>query len=191
MIALFRFWFWLKGWKVDLVDLRDYTKGVVLAAPHTSNWDMVYSGACFDILGLPVKFAIKKEWLRFPFGILFRSMGAIGIDRSPRTGFTKRKSTVEAISELFDANDELLIMIAPEGTRSHTVRWKTGFYHIALKANVPLMLGYLDYKTKTAGIGKVIYPSGNIKLDMQEIIDFYRPIAPKHPHKFAVDKDYE
>ncbi len=82
-------------------------------------------------------------------------------------------------------------MVTPEGTRKKVTKWKTGFYHVAVGAKVPIALGYLDYKNKIAGVGKIVYPTGDIQKDMQEITDFYRPIAPKHPELFSVDLDYD
>src|SRR5690606_18805419 len=85
---------------------------------------------------------------------------------------------------------ELALVVTPEGTRSLSKKWKSGFYHVALGANVPILLGYLDYDKREAGIGKVIHPSGDFEADMREIADFYRNISPKYPAKFSLDERF-
>jgi len=91
------------------------------------------------------------------------------------------------MTDLFNSTDELVIMVTPEGTRSKSTKWKSGFYHVAMNAKVPIGLGYLDYKTKTAGVGKMIYPSGDYIKDMKEIMDFYKDITAKYPEKYSPD----
>jgi hypothetical protein len=93
--------------------------------------------------------------------------------------------------ELFSQNKELAVMVTPEGTRSLRTKWKTGFYHVAVGAKVPIALGYLDYKNKEAGVGKIIWPSGDMAKDMREIMAFYQNIQGKHPEKFSIDLDYK
>lgn len=127
--------------------------------------------------------------MRFPFGLLMRPLGGIGIDRRPRTAGAGRKSFVEAMIDLFQQNEELIILITPEGTRSRQEKWKTGFYHVALGAGVPICLGYVDYKNRKAGIGKVIHPT-DFATDMRTIMDFYRNIHPRYPENFALDQEF-
>jgi len=182
--------FKLSGWTLDDHLKADFTQCVMLAIPHTSNWDFIYARCAFALMGIPVRFTVKKEWMRFPFSLIFGSLGGIAIDRSPKKEGEERISMVEAMTNLFNGQKELVIMITPEGTRSKREKWKTGFYHVATGAKVPIALGYLDYKTKTAGVGKVITPSGDMDKDMREIMDFYRPITPKFPEKFSLDLDY-
>lgn len=128
--------------------------------------------------------------MRFPFNLVFGPLGGIAIDRSPKKAGEERKSMTEAMVELFEKNKELAVMVTPEGTRSLRTKWKTGFYHVAVGAGVPIALGYLDYKKKEAGVGKIIYPSGDMQKDMREIMIFYKDISGKHPEKFSIDLDY-
>ena len=185
---VFRFFFRWYGWKLDWGLPRDIKKCVMVASPHTSNWDMVYGLAAFDMMRIPVRFTIKKEWMRFPMSLILKPLGGIGIDRSPKEGSQERKSMVEAMVELFDQYDELVVLVTPEGSRSRRDQWRTGFYYVALKAKVPIGLGYLNYGKKEAGVGKILYPTGDIDRDMREIMDFYRPMIAKFPENFSLDK---
>ena len=126
----------------------------------------------------------------FPFGPLFRSVGGLAINRKPKKEGEKRESTVQAIANLFSQKDKLCLMIAAEGTRSLRTEWKTGFYYIALQANVPICLGYLDYKTKTGGFGKVVYPTGDLHADMAIIMDFFKDKTAKKPANFSIDQRF-
>lgn len=173
--------FFITGWKISGSYPKGLKKCVMIAAPHTSNWDLLFARAAFYILDVPVRYTIKKEIMKFPLGPVLRSLGAIPIDRSRKNKVSKRNSVVDSMIELFNEREELVIMIAPEGTRKYVPKWKTGFYHVAVGANVPILLGFLDYKNKRAGIGPAIYPSGNLEEDLKTIMDFYRPIKGKYP----------
>ena len=174
--------FAISGWKVDPRSPTHIQRAVMTAAPHTSNWDIIYARAAFFLLGLPVRFTIKKEWMRFPFGLILRPLGAIPIDREYRHG--KKVSMVQTMIELFDQYDELIVLITPEGTRQYAPEWKSGFYHIAEGANVPILMGYLDYQNKTAGVSTIVLsPSGNIEADIAKMKDFYRTIPGRHPER--------
>jgi 1-acyl-sn-glycerol-3-phosphate acyltransferase len=162
-------------------------KSVMIASPHTSNWDLYYARLAFVLMRIPVRFTVKKEWLKFPFNLLMKPIGAIGIDRNPKTGSTERKSMVEAMTDLFKDRDDLVVLVTPEGTRSLSTKWKSGFYYVALNAGVPITLGYLDYANKVAGVGKAVYPTGDYNKDMREIMDFYKDIKGRYPEKFSVD----
>lgn len=186
-----RFIFWLFGWTLDDHLKADFTRCVMIASPHTSNWDFIFARAAFSMMGIPIRFTVKQEWTRFPFGWFMNGLGAIGIDRTPKKPGDPRPSMTEAMIDLFAKNKELVVMVTPEGTRKKVTKWKTGFYHVAVGAKVPIALGYLDYKNKIAGVGKIVYPTGDIHKDMQEITDFYRPISPKHPELFSIDLDYD
>ncbi|MEH0153962.1 1-acyl-sn-glycerol-3-phosphate acyltransferase [Limibacter armeniacum] len=190
---IFRLLFWLKGWKIKVhpeVDLNQARKSVILAAPHTSNWDIVFAVEACRQMGIKLRFAIKREWMRFPLNIAIRPMGGIGIDRRPKDNRKKKLSMVEAMVNLFEGRDELAVMVPPEGTRSRTEKWRTGFYYTALEAKVPIVLSYLDYKNKEAGIGRILHPSGDLEKDMNEIMTFYKDIPPKFPEMFALDPRY-
>ncbi len=185
---MLRFIFWLiykfNGWGIKGQLPPDVKKCVMLASPHTSNYDLVYAIVGLKYLGVKVRFTIKKEWLSFPFGLFMKPLGAIGIDRGPKT--KDRKSMVDAMTELYNDRDELTVLVTPEGTRKKVKKWKSGFYYVALNAKVPIALGYLDYKNKIAGIGPVIYPSGDFEKDLRVIQEFYTTIPSKFPEKFGV-----
>ncbi len=185
-----RFIFWITGWKVDENFPKDQKKYVIAAAPHTSNWDFLYAMCAFKIIGINMRFTIKKEWLKFPFKGLMLSMGAIPIDRRPKKEGEERPSMTQVMTDLFEKYDELALLVTPEGTRSPVSKWKTGFYYVALNAGVPIYLGYGDYKRKVAGVGKIIYPTGDFEKDMGEFMDFYMQIGAKHPEKFLPDERF-
>ena len=191
---LARFIFWLYGWKLGGIIAggrnEDVRRCVMIASPHTSNWDIVFARAAFTLMDIPLRFTVKHEWLRFPFKGLMLAMGAIGIDRSPKKPGDPRPSMTESMIALFAQNKELAVMVTPEGTRSLRTKWKTGFYHVAVGAKVPIGLGYLDYAKKEAGVGKMLYPSGDMDKDLKEIMAFYKDIKGKHPEKFSIDLDY-
>lgn len=182
--------FALFGWRFNDQVGGGYNRCVMIAAPHTSNWDFIFARAAFYLMDIPVRYTVKKEWMRFPFNLIFGPLGAIAIDRSPKVAGAERKSMTEAMIDLFKINRELVVLVTPEGTRSLRTKWKSGFYYTAVGAGVPVALGYLDYKNKEAGVGKIVYPSGNMAADMKIIMDFYKDIPPKHPEKFAIDADY-
>ncbi len=189
-----RFIFWIFGWKLDNnlknVLNKDVRRCVMIAAPHTSNWDFIFARAAFSLMEVPVRYTVKIEWLKPPFGGIMKALGAIGIDRSPKKAGDERPSMTDAMIDLFKQNKELAIMVTPEGTRSLRTKWKTGFYHVAVGAGVPIGLGYLDYKNKVAGVGKMLYPSGDMQKDMREIMAFYKNIQGQNPELFSVDLDY-
>ncbi|MDN5204176.1 1-acyl-sn-glycerol-3-phosphate acyltransferase [Fulvivirgaceae bacterium BMA10] len=174
--------FKLKGWKVVGAFPMDVKKAVMIAAPHTSNWDFLYARCAFYIMGVPLKYTIKKELMKFPLNILLKAMGAIPIDRKPKQGLKSGKtSMVDVMVDLFKERDQLVVLVTPEGTRSYAKRWKTGFYHVANGAGVPMVFGYLDYKKKVAGVGRIMEATGDLDKDMEEIKDFYRGITAKYP----------
>ena len=181
----------LHGWEFAGEAFTDHPRCVVTAAPHTSNWDFVYTIASFDRLGLPMRFTIKQEWLKPPFGPMMRSVGALPIDRSPKTPGAERPSMVEAMVGIFDTTPgPLALVIPPEGSRSLRRQWKTGFYHVAKLAGVPILLGFLDYEKKLAGIGGVLHPGDDMDADMRSLMRFYSDIHPRYPDLFALDERY-
>ncbi|HKC67772.1 MAG TPA: 1-acyl-sn-glycerol-3-phosphate acyltransferase [Bacteroidia bacterium] len=186
---MFKLLFKLGKWKITNYLPSNIKKCVIIGAPHTSNWDFVYGMGALQIMKLRTRFTIKKEWIRFPFKGIMDSLGALPIDRTAiKTG--EKRGSVDAIADLFATRDELLLLITPEGTRAKMEKWKTGFYYIALKAKVPIALGFMDYKTRTCGIDKIIYPSGDFKADMKLVMDFYKTIGPKNPQNFSVDIEF-
>lgn len=181
----------LYGWKIDdNFDHEALKRSVIIASPHTSNWDYVMARAAFGALGIKLRYTIKDEFMRFPLNLFFGPLGGIGINRRPKVEGQPRQSMVDAIIELFNKNKELTLMITPEGTRSLRTKWKTGFYYIAKGADVPIGLGYLDFEKKIAGINKVIYPIPSLEEVMIETVNFYKDVVGKHPDKFSVDLEY-
>jgi len=180
MKSLARFVFWITGWKVAGGWPEGVKKAVLIAIPHTSNWDLLYARAAFFIMDIPVRFTIKKEIMVGPMGWLIKALGGIAIDRKRIPG-KKKQTYTEAMINMLKERDELVIMVTPEGTRSYAPKWKTGFYHIALGAEVPVVIGYLDYKNKLAGIGPVIQPNGMILEQIEEMMVFGRTITGKYP----------
>ncbi len=184
---MFKIIFKLGGWKITHYLPSEIKKCVIVAAPHTSNWDFVFGMGALKFMKLKLRFSIKKEWIIFPFKKLFLSLGALPIDRSPKNNSTEKTSTVDAMVHLFESRDDLKLLITPEGTRKRVEKWKTGFYYVALKANVPIALGFMDYKKRECGIDKIIYPTGDFKNDMKQVMEFYKNINAKHPENFSVD----
>jgi 1-acyl-sn-glycerol-3-phosphate acyltransferase len=178
-----KFAFWLLGWKVSGALPDGVKKAVMIAAPHTSNWDFFWTRAAFFILKVPVRYTVKKELLKFPLSVILNSLGAIGIDRSKKVGSSERISMTDAMVGLFNERDNLVVLVTPEGTRSYNPNWKTGFYRVAEGAGVPILCGFLDYEKKVAGIGPAIYPNGNVEEQIEEMKVFYRPIKGKFPEK--------
>lgn len=168
----------LLGWRLD-VRLPDAPKLVVLAAPHTSNWDGVLAVLAMLAMELRLGLFIKHTAFEGLLGGVLRKVGAIPIDRSARGGIINQ--TVEA----FRARPDLVIGIAPEGTRRRVDKWKRGFYLIAEGAQVPMVCAYIDYATKTIGTGPVLMASGDYARDLETIQAFYRTITPKRPGDFS------
>lgn len=158
-----------------------YKKCVVIAAPHTSNWDFLYSLAVFFKLKLPVRYLAKKELFRWPIKSTLVNFGGIPVQRKLNTNM------VDTMIEMFENTNELMLLIPAEGTRSKVTKWKTGFYNVALGANVPILLGYLDYKNKIAGFGPLLHMTGDKQKDANSIKDFYRNIQGKYPENFDVE----
>ena len=164
-----------------------FDRCVVVAAPHTSNWDAFFMLLATKSMKQPIRFIIKKEWLKTPLGWLLSALGAIGIDRTPKTEGAPRPSVTQAMIQLFKENEKLTLAIAPEGTRQYRPKWKTGFYQVAVEAGVPLVLARLDYKLKIANVDKVIYPTGNMEADFREIMAHFAEVTPRHPERFCLD----
>lgn len=186
---MFKLIFKIFGWKVSHYLSNDIKKCVIIVAPHTSNWDFIFGMGAVKVMKLNQRFVIKKEWIRFPFKKLMFSLGALPIDRNKKNSSDDKKSSVDVIAELFENRDELRMIITPEGTRSKVEKWKTGFYYVALKANVPIALAFINYETKTCGVDKIIYPTGDFNADMKQIMDFYKNIKGKNPQNFSLDSE--
>jgi len=165
------------GWHVKGRIPDEVKKCIMIAAPHTSNWDLLFARCAFYIMDIDLRYTIKKEAMVGPLGWLLKKMGALPVDRK------KNNSLVDAMVDILNNAEQMVIMITPEGTRSYQPRWRKGFYHAALKANVPIVLGYLDYSRKEAGIGPIVMPTGDVEGDIENIKAFYRTIIGKYPEK--------
>lgn len=157
----------LFGWKV-VGEMPADKKVVFIFAPHTSNWDFVVMMAARFCFKMKPAYLGKHTLFKPPFGWFFRMLGGIPVERS------SSHNVVEQVVKIIDERDEIALALAPEGTRSKTNCWKSGFYHIALKAKVPLVLAFLDTKTRTLGLGKVLELTGDQELDMDNIKEFYQ-----------------
>lgn len=167
----------LFGWKV-IKQANEEKSYVIVAAPHTSNWDFVIGRLAVGSVGIPQKVLMKKEWFFFPLNYFFKALGALPIDRK---GSIKM---VDYIINLFKEKDDFIFSISPEGTRSFVEKWKTGFYHIAVEAKVPLIFGKMDYKTKVVNISSPFYPTGNFSQDFKEIVSYFQDAEGRFPEKF-------
>lgn len=169
----------LAGWQVQGALPAQAQKSVLIAAPHTSNWDLPYTLMVAFVLRLNIYWMGKASIFRFPFGPLMRWLGGIAVDRS------KTNNLVLASAQAIQAADGALqLIVPPEGTRSKTRYWKTGFYHIAAEAQVPIVLAYMDYQRKISGLGPLFVPSGNLEADMLQIKAFYAPFKGKNVGQF-------
>lgn len=180
----------MMGWEIDNHWPLDLDQCVMIAAPHTSNWDALYARLALKAMGVNVRLTIKDSYMKFPFGLFVRAMGGIGIDRRPKAPGEPRPSMVQLMTDLFKTHPKLVMLVTPEATRAKQEKWKTGFYHVAVNAGVPIALAYMDYKNKKTGVGKIVYPTGDFEKDMAEIMAFYANINAKFPEKFSVDTRY-
>jgi len=164
----------LSGWRVE-GRFPDAAKAVVIAAPHTSNWDLPLMLAVAYVLGIRPAWLGKRELFRWPFGWFMRALGGVPVDRAARQNLVQQ--AVEGLS----AADRLHLVIPPSGTRSRGTHWKSGFYHIARGARVPIVCAFLDYRRKVGGIGPVLAASGDVVGDMCRIRGFYADVTAKFP----------
>lgn len=167
------------GWKA-YVTVEEPPKSVICIAPHTSNWDFPIGELSYLSLGRKSSFLIKKSWFVFPFNYFFDALGGVPVDRSKRTSVTQQ------MVEEFDKREHFHLAITPEGTRGLVQKWKMGFYHIAISANVPIQLAYIDYGKKELAIKKVFYPTGDEKADLKEIQNYYKDVQARFPEKFNI-----
>ena len=156
------------GWKIEGDFDKSIKKSVVIVAPHTSNIDFIICSFTRRILKIQINFVGKKVLFAWPIGWYFRWMGGEPLERN------KSQNKVEATAKVFDSLDEFRLAIAPEGTRKKVEAWKTGYYYIALKAEVPIIPVSLDYPSKTICIGKEFYPSGDLDIDEPLLREFFK-----------------
>jgi 1-acyl-sn-glycerol-3-phosphate acyltransferase len=169
----------LTGWKVEGSLPSAGGKSVLIAAPHTSNWDLPYTLMVAFALRLNIYWMGKEQLFKPPFRGLMRWLGGIPVNRN------KSSNLVAASIEVIKcAAGPLQLIVPPEGSRSKTRYWKTGFYYIAVGAKVPIVMAYMDYKRKISGLGPVFQPTGNIEDDMAIIKAFYAPFKGKNADQF-------
>ena len=167
------------GWRKE-GSLPDIPKYVIILAPHTSNWDFPIGLAMIFVLKLRGYWLRKAGLFRGALHGFFRWLGGIPIDRS------KSSEVVAQMVQVFKERANLTMVLTPEGTRKKVTHWKSGFYHIARGANVPIVLAFLDYLRKAGGIGPVFNPTGDIEADMEYIRAFYAVMTGKHPEKQCI-----
>lgn len=166
----------LAGWKIA-GELPLDRKMVVVGGPHTSNWDFALLCLCTMHLRVRTNWVGKDALFRAPYGWIMRGLGGISVDRS------KANDTVSQVVDHFNAHDDMILVITPEGTRGKVQKWKSGFYWIAKGADVPIMIFYADYKRKVCGCGPIIHPSGDYDADIQSMKDFMATVTPKNPNR--------
>jgi 1-acyl-sn-glycerol-3-phosphate acyltransferase len=172
-------WFKLSGWIIPKAFPDDLPKYVMVVAPHTSNMDFFVGVAARKLLNIDTKYMAKKELFVFPIKSLMLSLGGYPVNRS------KNMSFVDYMKGLFDQEDEFSICITPEGTRKQVSKWKTGFYHIAVAAQVPIILIGFDYAKKWIVISEPFMPSGTFNDDLERMLRFFEKITPKHPENWT------
>lgn len=170
----------LTGWQI-MGEFPNLPKLVLIGAPHTSNWDGFYGAATLMAIGLRVNWMGKNSLFPKPIAWLLRKLGGIPINRQISTG------VVDQMLEVFQASDTLVLLMTPEGTRKRVKKWKTGFYYMAKKAEVPIVLGFVDYARKQLGFGPCIQPSADMIADFKKIRNFYADLTGKRAHLFNPD----
>lgn len=169
----------LMGWTRE-ISVPHPDKYIIALAPHTSNWDFLMGQLYCRAEGFRCDFMMKKEWFIWPLGLLFKAMGGIPVERNKRTSLT------DQLAATAKARDTFHLCVTPEGTRKAVIDWKKGFYYIALKANIPILLYGLDYGRKRIVCTKAIQPTGQIDEQMAEIKEYFKDFQGKHPKMFAV-----
>ncbi len=178
MRIFYNFIFKSLGWKFKGSFDELPPKFIIIVAPHTSNWDFPLGIMVRSIAKIhATRFLGKSQLFKFPYGFIFRALGGYPVER------TKDNNLVDAVVDIFSSKDQFSIALAPEGTRSKVSRIKTGFYHIAKKANVPIVLVGFDFKERTIVIEEPFYPTEIIADDFRYIIQFFASITGKHPEQ--------
>ncbi|RMF18539.1 MAG: acyltransferase [Deltaproteobacteria bacterium] len=154
-------------------------KFVLIAAPHTSNWDLVLLLALAAVVGVRISWMGKYNMFVGPFGWMLKRFGGIPIYRH------QRLNMVDQMVERFAESERLVLVVPAEATRGRGEYWKSGFYHIARRAGVPIYTGYLDYRRRRGSFGEPIMPTGDVRADMDKIRAFYADKVAKYPEKFT------
>jgi 1-acyl-sn-glycerol-3-phosphate acyltransferase len=172
----------LLHYKLDLENTPKEKKYVLVFAPHTSWTDFAIGKIALTALGVKTTFLIKKEFFFFPMGYYLRYLGGYPVDRNHAQKLT------DSLADYIREKDEIAFLITPEGTRKRVETWKRGFYYIAINANVPIVLAYLDYEERKGGIGPVFYPTGNYEADLHEIQKFYKGMRGRKKGRFNLEE---
>ena len=167
------------GWRLEITEDHP-DKYIICLAPHTSNWDFILGQLYSSAQGMKSNFLMKKEWFFFPLGILFKQMGGIPVIRQKKTSMTDSMAEAAKTAKTFH------LCITPEGTRSPNPDWKKGFYFIALKAGIPILLYGVDYEKKLIKCTKTIIPTGDLEADMREIKQYFKGFKGKKPENFTI-----
>ena len=176
--SIYKYWFKKIGWSVKVPFDTYPDKFIIIVAPHTASFDFVIGVLVRAELGIhSTKYLGKSELFKFPFGFFFRATGGYPVER------TKNNNLVDSVTEIFNSHNKFSISLAPEGTRSKVSRLKTGFYHIAKKAKVPIIPVGFDYGTKTVVVGEPFSPSDDIEQDFRLLFNFFKNIKGKYPER--------
>jgi len=166
------------GWEIIGSFPKDLKKYIIVGAPHTSNIDFILGGLIKFITGLPINYIGKNSLFKPPYGFIFKALGGTPVDRSKSTNM------VEAIINKFNESEGFILAISPEGTRKKTKKWKTGFYHIAKGADVPIVFNTFDFDKKQYLISEPYYLTGNMETDFLYFHNFYKDAKAKYPEQF-------
>jgi 1-acyl-sn-glycerol-3-phosphate acyltransferase len=180
--VLGRLWLRLRGWTLEAPPPAVPPKFVVIAAPHTSAWDLPFMLATAYALGIRISWFGKDTLVRRPLGRLLRSAGGIPIDRRAPHEVVRRTA------ELFRDSERMVLAIPPEGTRRRVEYWKSGFYYLALESGVPIGFGFLDYERRRAGLGRFLSPTGDVRRDMDTVRAFYSGIRGRQRERESVPR---
>lgn len=173
-----RVFLWIMGWEPE-GERPEPAKFVLIAAPHTSNWDLIYLVTIAGAFGLKINWIGKHTIFKPPWGPLARLFGGLSLKRD------SKQNMVEQMVEALTERDRLALIVPAEGTRGHVEHWRSGFYHIARLAQVPIIFGYLDYRRKRGGFGSGFIPTGDLSRDMDIVREFYSEITGKYPENFG------
>jgi 1-acyl-sn-glycerol-3-phosphate acyltransferase len=168
------------GWKVN-VSLPIYDKCIICLAPHTTNWDFILGQLFSRAEGFRSDFLMKSEWFYGPLSKMFRRMGGIPVNRDKKTSLT------EQLAEAAERSKTFHLAVTPEGTRQPVDEWKKGFYFIAMKANIPILLFCVDYNNRTITCTKEIRPNGDLEAQMEEIKQYYATVLSTCPENFNLE----
>ncbi len=170
----------LLGWKIT-GQFPDINKSILIFAPHTSYFDALYGKLYLNETGVNHKFISKKELFVFPGNFIMTKFGSIPVDT------TNGRTIILSIADLLKKSEKLHIVISPEGQMAKTTKWKKGFYYMANRANVPITVGYMDFRKKELGIKGVIHDTSNINIVMQQINGMYKSVSGKYNDNFVLE----